>query len=419
MKSLKDLFTSLYNDIITKSSLDQFNKWLRYFELRDEHPLMLNSPYLGINRLIFTPKDRSDIFSIFNIDEVELSNKLESIPSFNKEFETISDELNIVLIWLIYKTLNTNIKISKIVLNDSARNFLVILWYKFMSSRLFRIFKHKPDENIMRYTIESLNYRFDIVKYGTWKKLIYEKCNDMIFSTSSIHYKTFRSFSPDDKIYYIISDLKTKINSMISSISELYYENYNLNKSIETYESMVNIDGEKILRDTNYIYDSLIYYIQNQVLNERTFVNEKYINSISNLITSISYPLLYKFLVYICNTAKDQSKSNELNKIETIKNENYDFYYGIHILLYKLISFTFKELVSKDTNLNNKLSIFKNVKSLYSSSKYSNQEFINIKESIKKHILLSKVTVRSVTINGLVTAFVLYIFLKLFEIMKK
>ena len=75
MKSLKDLFTSLYNDVITKSSLDQFNKWLRYFELRDEHPLMLNSPYLGINRLIFTPKDRSDIFSIFNIDEVELSNR--------------------------------------------------------------------------------------------------------------------------------------------------------------------------------------------------------------------------------------------------------------------------------------------------------------------------------------------------------
>ena len=95
-----------------------------------------------------------------------------------------------------------------------------------MSSRLFRIFKHTPNEDVMRYTIESLNYRFDIVKYGTWKKLIYIKCKELL-EKNSIHYPSFIKFEPDDKVYYIISDIKTKINSTIQSISELYYENFN------------------------------------------------------------------------------------------------------------------------------------------------------------------------------------------------
>jgi len=414
--TLKAIFYKYYNTLVTKSTIVQFNSYLRSFELRDEHPLMLNSPYLGINRLVFSPTDRSNIYSIFNIDDVELKSNLENIASYNKNFETISDEYNILSMWLVHKALTINTSnISKSLLMEFAKNILVMLYYKLMSSRLFRIFKHTPNEDVMRYTIESLNYRFDIVKYGTWKKLIYIKCEELL-EKNSIHYPSFIKFEPDDKVYYIISDIKTKINSTIQSISELYYENFNTSKTIESYDATNTIDGEKILKDSNYVYDSIICHVQNQILNDRVFINERYVQAISDILTSISYPILYKFLVYICNTAKDQKRTNSLQK--DINKKEFIFYQGIHLLLYKLISFTFKEIIKRGVNINNKLAIFQAVKSLYSSSKYTNPEFLNIRESIKEHIVQSKLTNRLTTINGLVTGFVLYIFLKIFEIMK-
>ena len=413
MKTLLDVFNNKYKDILTKKNSLEFIKYIKVFELRDEHPYFLNSPYLGLNRFVFKKEDRDNIFDIFNVDELLLKDDIKKyVISYNEDFEVSSDIFNIFIMWLSHLCLN-NKTLSKKNLYEVNLSGFNMLHYKFLSSKLFRDYRFKPNKDVMKYTIESLSNKFDIVKYKTWKNLIYNRSKELI-DKSSIHYKFLKEFKPDKEIYYTITNLQTKLRSTINIINRTFYQNLESNNVIQSYDASKIIDGEKVLKDPEMFYDKIFYYINNQLYNRNQFINHNYIESLLKMFPGLSYPLSNKFLNYICNTALEQRNDKKLKPI--INRREYIFYNDIKLLINTMITNIFSQLISKRININNKISVFNNVKDIFKSKK-TNKTFSDIKMSLIEHINRSKISRRYATINSLINFFILYIVLKIFEVL--
>lgn len=102
----------------------------------------------------------------------------------------------------------------------------------------------------MLATINSLNRRFDIIVYGTWRKTIEMRSRDLIDPdpNKNIHAETIKTAVPDNLVTYVVTDTQTRIRSKIGTISSIYYDYHRdgikINSSAAT---TTDPEGEKIL----------------------------------------------------------------------------------------------------------------------------------------------------------------------------
>jgi hypothetical protein len=297
-------FTDSFNPIKPNITLaNNLINYIRAYELRDDHPLILNSPYLGTHRLVFKPSDISAIYDMFNIDIADLMTEIIELESYN-DYKVAGDIFNISSIYIAHIFFRSYIKMNNKIQEylDAAISIIKLLSYKFLSSKLFVYYRYGVNEDVMRYTFESFNNRFDIIKYGTWRNLITER-SKVIFDSKSIHKNSIIKFHPDSSIYYVITDTQTKLRSILSIIYDKYKKNLEANNAITSYDASSTINGEKILKDSNYVYDSMLYYLINNS-QTNSFVNETYVKALLNRYYGMSYPMAINFLKYLMDIAK-------------------------------------------------------------------------------------------------------------------
>jgi hypothetical protein len=269
----------------------------------------------------------------------------------------------------------------------------------------------------MLLTISTLNNKYDIVKYGTWKKVIEAKVDELL-QTNNIHYKTFLEFNNDEKILYIISDCNTRIRLQLQRFIDAF-NNIRLNYSKDyVLQSLTQetLDGGKMIRTAPNLIESMINSMMNRILNQETFINNRYINDLIKQFKNIRTDSFIRFLQFIINTAMDQNKTYDLDKI-VVKNKskNEVRYVGIRILINEFIQKTYRYCMNNNVNMSSKKSIYLSVSNIYRSSRINDQDLLNIKDSIHDLIIQSKLSLRLSTITNYKICFIIYLLILSFE----
>jgi len=407
---IKKTFSKYISIDIKQKHINDIIQMVIVYGLRNEHPLALNTPLLGINKLHFTHLDQEALFEIFDYNKQMVTDVIKDIPSINKDWVVTSDAYNLFLLWVTYI-----IRISKKSLKDREKcifSLFNMLQYKFFSSFINANYPYTPDEEIMRFTIENLTNKFDIVKYGTWRKVIFSR-SEYFLNKSSIHYKTLRNFNNDKDILYVLSDIQTRVRSQIVNINILFYKNKEANNVIKSYSPIKDIDGLKIIKDIKGTTDIVNYNMRMQILNEDIFINDSYLKLMNSLYKNIKISIIEGFLRYVCKLAKEQDNDKNLIKIKEEK--DFNFYDDINSLAYKIIRVIYEYCFNNNINIKSKLAIFQNAKKLLGSSRVQNKDILDIRNSIRKHILKSNISNRETTISSLTIIFGLYIIIKSFE----
>jgi hypothetical protein len=385
------------------------------FEIRNKHNQALNTPTLGVYPIYFTDKDATDIFDVFQINKPEFKKIINTIPSINKEFKVISDPFNMLVMWISHHLFISNL--PKKDKDDSLRALFKMFYYRFFTSSVNHYLVYKTNEELMLLTVSELNNKYDIVKYGTWKKVIEAKVEELITS-DSIHYRTLVDFNDDEKILYVISDCNTRIRLQLQRFIEAFNEmRENVKKDYILQNLMTEtIDGQKILRNTTNVIDTMINNMLTRITNQEAFINNKYINDLIKQFKNIRADSFTRFLQFIINTTIDQTKTYDLDKV-VIKNKmrNEVIYVGIRVFIHEFIQKTYRYCINNKVNMNSKRSIYLTVSNVYRSSRASDKDIANIKDSIHDLILKSKLSTRVSTITNYKIALVLYLLLLTFE----
>lgn len=404
---------------ITPKTIKQSQQMIARFESRDLHAIALGSKTLGVYKIKFTPEDRAELFDIYGYDESNIVDVVSKIPTINPSFNVVSDPFNLFVTWMVYNTLNHEFHSQHKKNLEMQKDYAVLLlkWmhYRFFTSRVNRSFPHPPNAEVMEATINSLSNKFDIARYDSWREVIVSYCEDII-SPKGIHFKALSEFHDDAKILYFISDTQSRIRSKIRKVVTEFHDTKERGDAFGSYGMVSDIDGEKIILGKTEMFDSVTSNLMNQVFNKNAFISEKLSVSVSKLFKNVKPAQLRVLLERFSIQASDQFRNKELLKTEPVKGYDLELFVGSEILIQQLLQKTYRRCVrDKNVNTNSKLAILDKTKNLYSSSRISDPEIQQVKDSVGYFVEMSKISSREATNSSLRLAFITYVMIKSFE----
>lgn len=401
---------------ISKPMIDQLVRVCTMFEVRGHHAEALNSASVGVYPAHFLQSDADSIFDVFGIDRIEFDRTIKQYPGIPKEFKVASDSFNILIVWLTHLVIKSNLpenikKIGRITL-------FKMMHYKFYTSVVNHNFPHGASAEVMQYVVDNLNAKFDIKNPDTptWK-LVIEKKSDELTSRSSIHYRTFETFVPDNKVTYVITDTQTRIRStLINTVIQPYYKAKELNNKIGTYTNIQEINGERFIRDIAAIYDSMINGICNQASNVNKFINNEYVKVVVAVSTNITDSMLRQLLVAFSNMSVVQQAKGKTE--ETTMDGKDEVLIGYRAIISNIVQKSYRDCIANKVDISSPLHIFEHVKNIYRSSRIVDPDILLVKRSVERFVNDSKVTSRDATRASLKISFIIYILLLSFDYMK-
>lgn len=396
---------------ITQQQIAQVEAMVVHFEIRGSNPLTLNSQYLGIHPIAFTDSDRDALFHIFKVSEADVQAAVKKIPTIKKDWKVAGDPFNVLCEWVMHLAFIY-------IRNDRIRhqflmNIAKYLHYRFFTSLVNRYYTHRAKENVMMAAINSLTRKFDIVVYGTWKRTIEARCEDLI-SPQSIHYPVLVTGSPDKAFVYFLTDTQTRIRDKVGNVTDVYYDFYREGNSIETKSAFgTDADGEKVLVQKTSVFDSTITNVCSEVMNLISFIDNSDIKFVTTRVNSVSPELLKAVLVAMSETAARQQSDKQLEKTQKVNGMEIDV--GIQGLVRKLIQTSYAYCMNNGVNMSRKAEIYKALKNAYSSSRIADPDIQRVRASVAYFVDGLGKTRRDATLSALRICTILYIIVRSFR----
>ena len=409
--TLRSIFSIKYNIEITYQLINQLIHWVTMYEIYKEHPSVLNTPYFGVNNMFFTENQQMEIYNILNIDRRSFIKDITTIETVDLDKKVISDPFNILITWLSHLILTS--KLQENIKHNGLLAIFKIMHYRFFTSLVNYRFPYKADLNTMIATVESLSNKFDIVRLGTWRKVIEERSED-IFSRSSIHYKTIIDYKDDKKIFYLISDTQSRIRDKINLITTKYHEIKENKEAIKTYSTVgTDVDGKKILRDTSGTLSLIQSNLSQDILSTSNFIDNSMIKLLCGLNKELKPYMLKSLIIRFVDMSIYQNKKSQLDDIKKINNE--EIIIGHRKIIEEIIQVTYRNCINSGINMNNKHEILKVTSNIYRSSQIQDIAVLRIKKSVEYFVKSFPGTTRYNTQLALRINFILYVILLSFK----
>ena len=407
--SLKQVLMEKFSINPTTKMLADLNKFCLSYEIRGDNPLCLNSPMLGVHRMYYLSKDVAAVFDICGIYKPDFERTIRNSGAINIKWKTVSNSFNVLIMWMVYCFLHSSLSDKQKI--EGAFILLKLFHYRIFTGRVARQFKHGANPGVMAATIDNLSAKNDIKheETNTWKLMIEEHCRRALLP-NSLHYHTFDTFSPDDKIFYAISGLATSISAKIIVISEAYYKNHAAGISIGQRDAtQINAQGERELRAMQSTMDTRINTLCATILNVNKLINYSHIKLTCALSFNVRPDMLRNLLEMFSAVATAQFKSGDTQKV-IIGRDKEKIYVGYRLLVTELVQKTFRRCILENTiDINSNVAILERTRDIYRSSRVNDPDILRIKDSIDYFVQNNTKYTRESTLVSLRSALIIYL----------
>lgn len=405
--------------VITKRHIQDLLECCIFFETKNDHSQALNTPHLGVTPIYFTSTDIELFYAIFEIDPKAVSQIIAEAGFLNDEWTIVNDPYNQMVVYLAHRIMN-ELTLSEKYKKTGLITLFKLLHYKFFTSIVYHSYKYGADRNTMEYVISNMSNKFDLIKLGTWKKVIEQRCEDII-APDSIHYKTIRDYKNDLNIVYVLSDAQSRLRQKIVLVNRLYYEAKEKSNMISDYKLMNEVDGVKLMQATTNSFDQMISMLQMQIQSPTRFLDMEIIKVTTAKFKDLSSEMFKTILTMFCDQAAMQSETPDLPVKKMVKNqktgEKEVVYTSCNYLISELIQKTYRYCIMNKTNMSSKADILLKVINTYTSSRVVDPDILALKRSFVHFVISCNKTVRTTTIASLALAMIMYLILRSFAVL--
>lgn len=291
------------------------------FTLRNEdHINFFGGNLFGVDVVRFTQSDRDYIFEeLAGVSEAIIHPKLIKLPTINKRFIVSSDALNNLFIYLVHRVLTTKGIDSKLK-TQAATDLLLLMNYRFYTSLMYRYFQFQADEEIAQATYANLSRKFAIKQFGNWNAVFDNRVKE-ILSDRSIHIDTLETMDSDLAVRYAISDIQGRIRSMCKLLTREHLATVSAKERIVSDSStMVDHEGEAILKDRTRSLRIYGDYLKNTVLSQSSFIKSQLVDIITKVMPTMppaQFTTTLQYLVSEANRPGNQVINNLINDVLT------------------------------------------------------------------------------------------------------
>lgn len=179
---------------------------------RDRNIEILSSPII-LNNMFFNNRDKDIIFEVTNIEREYVEKLLETVKPPDGSTKGLPENVtafNVIMLMLIrYYIIAKKPKQLEIINAYYAYSMYFTIYHKY--------FPFPPNEAIMKATINSLSYKYDIKSLGSVDKMIRQTNNITI---ESYEQRIIRG--NDSDIIYVIMQIKSRANGKMKKIKNMY-----------------------------------------------------------------------------------------------------------------------------------------------------------------------------------------------------
>lgn len=402
---MSDTIKSIFDEECKKVRIDaSFIRQVRLYQVgfvnkNEDHIAFFGGHLLGVHTVKFMPQDRDRWFSdILKTEPTALESRLLRLDAIDPEHKIIgSDTMNLSCAWLVHAIL-TSKNLNDKQKQEAAMDVMLILQYKFLTSRLYQHFRYPADKATAEATYAELSGRFLIKQHGTYGAVLKTRAGEIIMK-GGIHYDTFISMKVDDDVIDLLNDIQGRIRDMIKNIYDVFLRVHHQGDRIIATSAVIEHDGAEILRDKTKNLTAYGRYINSIVTDKNSFIREDLVNVITNVMHTMPSTLFRTTLEYM----SDNYRQRGAGEIEEILHEvlvhSFD-YLADH-----------RELVSKNTDLPYFIGKLRGV---YMSSRSTDVALFSLREKTERLVRRATNNRNDSVIASVRTGVLLYVVLRAF-----
>lgn len=362
----------------------------------EEHMAFFGGNLTGVHVVRFTQQDSDRWFTdIVEGDEMSMEEELLEIPIINPNFHVSTSIFNYSCLWLIHA-----FKVSPLV-NDKVKqramlDCALILYYRFITSLLFRYYRYPVDKRIAEATYAQLSNKYALKRYGTWYGTLEARSLDLI-DDSGLHAKTFTDFTKDLDIIYMVNDSQGRIRDMVKNITGEFKKALMLGNKIKTSSSIVDFDGEESLKDSTKNLSRYIHYLNSVVIDKNSFIK----TDLVEVVTKIMHTMPPKLFIDTLAWCSVNTKHGGAQEVDTLISETltHSFsYLNNNRTVYK-----------ENTDI---AGIISRLRGIYMSSKSTDVNLLRIRELSQKIVRQATTTKNENIVSSLKTGLLLYLVIR-------
>lgn len=362
----------------------------------EDHMAFFGGNLTGVHVVRFTQQDNDKWFTdILEADDIAMEEELLEIPIINPNFHVSTSIFNYTCLWLIHA-----FKVSPLI-NDKVKqramlDCALILYYRFVTSLLFRYYRYPVDKRIAEATYAQLSYKYAIKRHGTWYATLEARSLDLIDDTG-LHAKTFTDFTKDLDIIYMVNDSQGRIRDMVKNITGEFKKTLALGSKIKTSSAISDFDGEETLKDSTRNLSKYIHYLNSVVADRNSFVKVELVELVCKIMHTMP-PKLFNETLDWCSV---NTKHAGIKDVDLLINET---------LTHSFSYLTNNRTVYKETA--DMAGIISRLKGIYMSSKSSDVNLLRIRELSQKIVKQATTTKNENVVSSLKTGLLLYIVIR-------
>ena len=401
---------AVFDDVCSGLSIDMdlFRRVERYrvnFVTRNkDHAEFFGGNLTGCYVVRFTSHDRDVWFEdIIQTEESELTPRCNNLidPNF---YIVAGDVFSLSCVWLTH-AITASTKLSATQKADFGSSVLQILQYRYLTSRMQRHWVYPVDKAIAEATVSLMTNKYAIKYMGSWNAVIQSRADDIFDPKKSIHRETIKHMDYDirnrsESVGYMLTDTQGRCKSMLKNIYGLQLVAMEQGLKIKANSAtFIELDGEAVIKDKTNSLNKYRNYIMSVLPDRNGFVKDELVQIIVDFNKTMPEKLFLESL--------DWLSANSNNRNLPIVNETMDMIVS-HVLNYISVN---KSVMKNKSDLPGLLSKMKGV---YTSSRSTDEELLNIRENVEKWVTLATKNSSPAVVAATRTGLLLYILLRTF-----
>jgi hypothetical protein len=285
IKAVCDKFGK-YLDIDNKWAL-QLRRYVYNFITRRvgvvDYQEFFGSPYLGLQKITFTTGDRNLWFSeIFDVDEEELKENLHEVKAVEKEWNVVGDVFNLTIPYLLFRVYHS--KLDQKTKHQALVDIICMYHYKCFTSIIHNDYPYQARREVVIETYNRLSLKYDIKRYGSWKKLIEARAEFILDPKTGIHFEAYSRMEDDKKIIYMVGDIQNRFRRLINDINKVFHDVKNKTDIVSIEGAKVNLKDEVTIKSVQK--DAVAYntYIERILTEETSFFKPELVKYASSVL---------------------------------------------------------------------------------------------------------------------------------------
>lgn len=317
LDSIVNVFDHYSKMVVDRRWLKQLLDMQQAFETRsEEHINFLGSNLIGVYIPTWLESDSEEwIDNILRIADWEgVTEAYHDLPDVNPSFEVAGRPINASYTYALYRihTSSLSDREKQLGLMSVAK----LLYYFHLGSVLHNWFRYRAQESIALSVYESLSRKSGLKKYGSWGALI-ENMAKNLTSSDGIHYKTFRTCRPDDRVIYSVTSVKTQVNQLVKELGLVYHDMRERdNKILQDTRYFTDADGEMELRDSINDLKTMETAVLRALADPMDFIRDELVDYTLRAVTTADERHLIECLEHMVSHRNDKRGGNITSAIE-------------------------------------------------------------------------------------------------------